>query len=553
MAVRSNKFRNSMGVLSVCAVKLYYAGVKTFKRCVFIFLSALLLLGGCKDRNGDDYEELLKDPAFASSLTQWQFTIEDQLKALQGLISAFETSDYITEITPVLRGDVEIGYSIKFLKHASMTILYKIPSTNFAGHSPLISVHQNQSNFTFYWMLDHNWLLDNSGNRIPVTGSRGMIPRVVIGSDGYWYISPDAIATSAPPGTGWIETDVKAADAKGPKNNSLFTDIDISDPYFVRFILSDGTNFNIPKHIPVNVTYVNPGMFKPNESRKLVFNIDGILPGDNVDVIITDLPYNWKVSYDDPNKKNEITITAPSIFAPYDNEMNVIVMIGSRFEQMYSLNLLSNIYIGPAANEVGEIYYYEGDTVGVVYKKNNGTPGSGRVVSLDEGDNLNWPSSFWAIGAFDDFDGFNNTSIVSIYVLEEGTIFNWLYKKNETQLGRSYDMRYDLDVWYIPSKEELKELGVIMIGLEYEQYERTNYSIYPKSGFIMAAMSNFNAFNQRITNLGGKEISGNYWSSTEGSGYGNYDSWRVTIRSIGIDFFDDSKHEKKKARAVLAY
>lgn len=48
------------------------------------------------------------------SLEQWQEQANGNIAALQQLVS---TTDYITEVTPVMQGDKEIGYTISFLNH----------------------------------------------------------------------------------------------------------------------------------------------------------------------------------------------------------------------------------------------------------------------------------------------------------------------------------------------------------------------------------------------------------------------------------------------------
>jgi hypothetical protein len=68
----------------------------------------------------------------------------------------------------------------------------------------------------FYWTVDGDWLKDSSGNKIPVTGEEGNTPKVIIGSDGYWYICPAGTCTGTPNGDGgWTPTGVKATGEDG--------------------------------------------------------------------------------------------------------------------------------------------------------------------------------------------------------------------------------------------------------------------------------------------------------------------------------------------------
>ena len=73
------------------------------------------------------------------------------------------------------------------------------------GYTPKISAAKDEDG-VYYWTLDGEWLLDASGQKIPVQGSNGadgedgadgVTPQFKI-EEGIWYVSYDG-------GAGWIQ------------------------------------------------------------------------------------------------------------------------------------------------------------------------------------------------------------------------------------------------------------------------------------------------------------------------------------------------------------
>ena len=238
------------------------------------------------------------------------------ISSLKTIVEALQTNDYVTSVTPVTEGGKEVGYTITFSKSGSITIYHGKDGANGApgadgkdgadgapgadgedgadgapgadgkdgadGLTPVIGVRQDTDG-VWYWTLNGEWLLDDSGNKIPTTGKDGadgedgkdgvdgsdgapgadgadgsdgqdgapgqdgkdgITPQLKI-EDGYWYVSYDN-------GASWTEVG-KATGDQGPQGNpgvggdSMFTDIDYSssDEYVI-FILSNGARIQIP-------------------------------------------------------------------------------------------------------------------------------------------------------------------------------------------------------------------------------------------------------------------------------------------------------------------
>ena len=143
------------------------------------------------------------------------------ITALQTIVNVLQSNDYITSVTEVKKGGEVIGYTITFGKHNPITIYHgengtdgrdgkdgKDGTNGQDGHTPVIGVAQDTDGI-YYWTLDGEWLLDDNGNKLRVTGENGadgtngtngtngtdgITPQLKIEND-YWYISYDNGAT----------------------------------------------------------------------------------------------------------------------------------------------------------------------------------------------------------------------------------------------------------------------------------------------------------------------------------------------------------------------
>ena len=145
------------------------------------------------------------------------------ISALQTIVEALQNNDYVTSVTPVVKDGITIGYTITFSKSQPITIYHGKDGKDGANgqdgkdgkdsYTPQISVRQDEDG-VYYWTLDGEWLLDDSGNKIKAVGTDGkdgqngkdgadgkdgqngadgkdaIIPQLKIEND-YWHISYD--------------------------------------------------------------------------------------------------------------------------------------------------------------------------------------------------------------------------------------------------------------------------------------------------------------------------------------------------------------------------
>ena len=176
------------------------------------------------------------------------------INALQSIVNTLQQNDYVTNISPIMEGIKEIGYTISFSKFGPITIYHGKDGANGAdGYTPKIGVAKDIDDI-YYWTLDGEWMLDDAGNKIPAVGKDGapgtdgsdgkdgqdgkdgVTPLLEI-RDGYWYISYDNGLTYSLLG--------KVKEDKDDTGDSFFSEVYKEEGYLV-IKLMDGSSFKIP-------------------------------------------------------------------------------------------------------------------------------------------------------------------------------------------------------------------------------------------------------------------------------------------------------------------
>ena len=164
------------------------------------------------------------------------------ITSLQTIVSVLQSNDFITGIVEIKKNGEVIGYTITFGKQDPITIYH---GEDGSATAPIIGVAQDTDG-VYYWTLNGVWLLDENGNKLPVSGkdgqsgTNGSMPQLII-EEGYWYVSYDNGAT-------WTELGKAIGEEgeKGEKGDSMFQSV-TQDENYVYFTLADGTVIKIAK------------------------------------------------------------------------------------------------------------------------------------------------------------------------------------------------------------------------------------------------------------------------------------------------------------------
>ena len=159
--------------------------------------------------------------------------LNSNIEAMQAVLEALQSNDYVTDIVKITEAGVEIGYSITFAKGGNVNIY-----NGANGSTPKIGI-KKASDGGYYWTSDDEWLTDEEGNMIPAAHSDGgdgtyITPLFRIVEE-IWYISYDN-------GNTWRELDM-TEDAGG----QFFQEVTY-DESNVYITLSDGTMIRLPRN-----------------------------------------------------------------------------------------------------------------------------------------------------------------------------------------------------------------------------------------------------------------------------------------------------------------
>lgn len=257
------------------------------------------------------------------------------IKSLQTIIEAMETGDYIVSCTPLMENGKQIGYTITFAKGGSIVIYHgkdgqdgtdgTSGSNGENGHTPQIGAKQDVDG-NYYWTIDGEWLTDESGAKIPVTGKDGqagskgedgITPQLKI-EDGYWYVSYDG-------GQQWQKLGkATGEDGKdglpGEGGDSIFKSIDTSNPDYVIITLEDGTEIKLSYYSLLDITF---------DEDKVVDGIVGMESNSTLEVgyVITGNTDNLSI---DVVASGEVKAIVASRTA---TEGNIVITTGSSIDE----------------------------------------------------------------------------------------------------------------------------------------------------------------------------------------------------------------------------
>ena len=214
-----------------------------------IAIAAMMTFTGCYD-DTDLMNRMDQAEADIAELQQLVKDINTNISSLVTVVDALKNSDQITSVTPLSDGS---GYTITFSKSGTITIYNGkngVDGTNgtngsngqngIDGHTPVISVKLDTDG-QYYWTVDGEYLTDADGKKIPATAHIAT-PQIRI-NEGNFEISYNE-------GMTW-----EVIGNAGASDDVVFKQV-IDGPASVLFVLSDGTQIEIPKtqQFVINVT-----------------------------------------------------------------------------------------------------------------------------------------------------------------------------------------------------------------------------------------------------------------------------------------------------------
>lgn len=218
------------------------------RRWAFIVLVSIFAFTSCKYDDEDLWNSVQGLENRVAKLEELCKQMNTNISSLQTLVTALQENDYVTDVTPIMKDNQEIGYTITFDKGNTISIYHgKNGQNGDKGATPVIGVKQDADGL-YYWTLNGEWLTDQAtGAKIKAqgidgqdgsVGESGITPKLKI-ENGYWFISYNN-------GESWEQLG-KATGENGSNGDSMFSGIDneTSTDYII-FTLLDGTQIKLP-------------------------------------------------------------------------------------------------------------------------------------------------------------------------------------------------------------------------------------------------------------------------------------------------------------------
>ena len=177
----------------------------------FLCLITLIMLFASSCRKYDDSALVGRVDELENRLAKLEqlcHQMNTNISSLQSIVKAIQDKDLIKSLTPVIKDNREIAYTISFVSGKTITIYHGQDGTDGNdGYVPQIGVRQDTDAF-YYWTVDGEWMIDEKGNRVKASpengadgkdgengedgqdGQDGITPQLKIEED-YWYVSYD--------------------------------------------------------------------------------------------------------------------------------------------------------------------------------------------------------------------------------------------------------------------------------------------------------------------------------------------------------------------------
>lgn len=270
------------------------------KNYLLSLLAVMAMLSGCSGLfDSSDVDERLQSLENRMDVLETMCNdLNSEIMSIHTLLSAIKIGDYITSVTPLIDNGVEVGYTISFLHSKSIVVYHGKQGPqgepgkdgedgkdgNGSGAAPKIGVRKDVDGF-WYWTLDGEWMLDDSGNKVKAAGTDGkdgkdgkdgadgVTPELKI-EDGYWYVSYND-------GADWTRLGKAVGEDGAPgsgSGDSMFKSV-TQDSEYVYFTLQDGTVLTLQKKAGAGldiVFSVEQGVaIVPGSSIKIKYEING--------------------------------------------------------------------------------------------------------------------------------------------------------------------------------------------------------------------------------------------------------------------------------------
>lgn len=335
------------------------------------FILVLLSCFGCAKL--DNLEEKVNDlENRVTTIEELCSRMNANITSLQAIVSALQSNNFITDVSPMIEDGVEKGYIITFDNGETITIYHGKDGED--GVTPIIGVRQDIDG-EYYWTVNGEWLIVD-GKKVKAAGTDGengedgkygITPLLRI-ENGRWLLSIDN-------GITW--TDIGQATSQ----DGIFAAV-TEDDNNVYFYLTDGSVITLPKidssEFGISFSATDIVMSNGGGTCQISYTITDATPTTLVRAIAKD---GWRVvvAQDSPSG-GTIYITAPEQIV--DSEILVFAYDGSYRTVMAIINCFRGTII---TTDISYTVPAEGGTLDITLNTNIN-------YTIDIPENIDWIS-----------------------------------------------------------------------------------------------------------------------------------------------------------------
>ena len=138
--------------------------------CLAAIIMAVMFVS-CSEQYDDTAlrNELAELAERVSALEKRCDELNENIASLRTIVNALQNNDYVKSITPIVKNGVEVGYEIEFTQSGKVEIYHGQKGAD--ATAPVIGVRQYEG--VYYWTIDGEWLLDETGSKIKAEGVDG--------------------------------------------------------------------------------------------------------------------------------------------------------------------------------------------------------------------------------------------------------------------------------------------------------------------------------------------------------------------------------------------
>ncbi|MBO4417855.1 MAG: tyrosine-protein phosphatase [Bacteroidales bacterium] len=227
--------------------------MRAIKDLLLFLLVLPIFISSCYD-DAELWERIRDHEYRITKLEDFCSKINSNLVSLHEVVVAIQAREYVKDVIPIYDEGLCIGYTITFNGRNPITLFNGKNGTD--AQTPIIGI-KKEADGAWYWTLNGNWLLDESGSRVIASGkdgrevndgTNGITPQLKIEND-YWWISYND-------GESWVQLGL-AFDRENNNECSVIKSI-TQDQHFVTIVLANGEIIQLTKQNSARCQSENP-------------------------------------------------------------------------------------------------------------------------------------------------------------------------------------------------------------------------------------------------------------------------------------------------------